>query len=105
MKKPKIGILGGGQLGLLLLQKALELPLELSILDPSPTASVSQYCKNFQVGDFKDFQTVYDFGCKQDILTFEIELVNLEALERLEQEGKKVFPSPKVLKLIQDKLL
>lgn len=79
------------------------MPIQLSILDPNPTASVAQYCKNFSIGNFQDYDTVYNFGKNLDIITFEIELVNLPALKQLEKEGIKVFPRPKTLSIIQDK--
>lgn len=98
-----IGILGGGQLGKMFLQKAFDFNIDFFVLDPDANCSCSKICKNFSVGDFKDFDTVYNFGKQVDLITIEIEHVNIEALEKLEKEGKKVFPQPAVLRIIQDK--
>lgn len=102
-KIQSIGILGGGQLGKMFLQKAYDFNLDFFVLDPDANCSCSKICKNFNLGDFKDFDTVYNFGKQVDLITIEIEHVNIEALEKLEKEGKKVFPQPAVLRIIQDK--
>lgn len=99
----KLGILGGGQLGKMLLFDTRKFDIQTYVLDPSDEAPCKIACNHFFKGDLMDFDTVYDFGKKVDVLTFEIELVNLEALEKLEKEGLKVYPSPKTLKLIQNK--
>lgn len=99
----KLGILGGGQLGKMLLFETRKFDIQTYVLDPSEEAPCKIACNKFFQGDLMDFETVYNFGKQVDVLTFEIELVNLEALERLENEGKKVYPSPKTLKLIQNK--
>lgn len=99
----KLGILGGGQLGLMFIQAAMNYGLELFILDPDVNASCSTYCKNFFTGSFLDEETVYNFGKQLDIVTIEIENVNVNALKRLEKEGVKVFPQPHIIELIQDK--
>jgi len=99
----KLGILGGGQLGKMLLFDTRKFDIQTYILDPSEEAPCKIACDKFFRGDLMDFDTVYNFGKQVDVLTFEIELVNLEALEKLENEGKKVYPSPKTLKLIQNK--
>lgn len=99
----KLGILGGGQLGKMLLFDTRKFDIQTYVLDPSEEAPCKIACNHFFQGDLMDFETVYNFGKQVDVLTFEIELVNLEALEKLEKEGKKVFPSPKTLKLIQNK--
>ena len=99
----KLGILGGGQLGKMLLFDTRKFDIQTYVLDPSDEAPCKIACNHFFQGDLMDFETVYNFGKKVDVLTFEIELVNLEALEKLENEGKKVFPSPKTLRLIQNK--
>jgi 5-(carboxyamino)imidazole ribonucleotide synthase len=99
----KLGILGGGQLGKMLLFDTRKFDIQTYVLDPSDEAPCKIGCNQFFKGDLMDFETVYNFGKKVDILTFEIELVNLEALEKLESEGVKVFPSPKTLKRIQNK--
>ena len=99
----KLGILGGGQLGKMLLFDTRKFDIQTYVLDPSEEAPCKIACNKFFQGDLMDFETVYNFGKQVDVLTFEIELVNLEALEKLENEGKKVYPSPKTLKLIQNK--
>lgn len=99
----KLGILGGGQLGKMLLFDTRKFDIQTYVLDPSEEAPCKIACDHFFQGDLMDFETVYNFGKQVDVLTFEIELVNLEALEKLENEGKKVYPSPKTLKLIQNK--
>ncbi len=99
----KLGILGGGQLGKMLLAETRKFDIQTYVLDPSDEAPCKIACNHFVQGSLMDFETVYNFGKQVDVLTFEIELVNLEALEKLENEGKKVYPSPKTLKLIQNK--
>lgn len=99
----KLGILGGGQLGKMLLFDTRKFDIQTYVLDPSDEAPCKIACNKFFKGDLMDFETVYNFGKKVDVLTFEIELVNLEALVKLEEDGVKVFPSPKTLKLIQNK--
>jgi len=99
----KLGILGGGQLGKMLLSDTRKFDIQTYVLDPSPEAPGRFACNHFFQGDLMDFETVYNFGKQVDVLTFEIELVNLEALEKLESEGTKIYPSPKTLRLIQNK--
>lgn len=99
----KLGILGGGQLGKMLLADTRKFDIQTYVLDPSAEAPSRMGCNKFFQGDLMDFDTVYEFGKKVNVLTFEIELVNLEALEKLELEGVKVFPSPKTLRKIQNK--
>lgn len=102
-EKFKIGILGGGQLGRMTLQEAYNLNLHISILDPSANAPCRPLANEFVLGDFKDFNTVYSFGKDKDVVSIEFEDVNSDALETLENEGVKIFPQAKVLKIIQDK--
>ena len=99
----KLGILGGGQLGKMLLTETRKFDIQTYVLDPSPQAPSRMACNQFFQGSLMDYDTVYNFGKKVDVLTFEIELVNLEALEQLEIEGIKVYPSPKTLRGIQNK--
>mgnify|MGYP006159999727 FL=1 len=99
----KLGILGGGQLGKMLLFDTRKFDIQTYVLDPSNEAPCKIACNEFYQGDLMDFDTVYNFGKKVDVLTFEIELVNLDALVKLEDEGLPVYPSPKTLKLIQNK--
>jgi 5-(carboxyamino)imidazole ribonucleotide synthase len=98
-----LGILGGGQLGKMLLYETRKFDIRTIVLDPSVEAPCRIACDEFTRGDLMDFDTVVNFGRKADVLTFEIEAVNVEALEKLESEGKKVYPSSKTLKKIQDK--
>ncbi|WP_461141644.1 5-(carboxyamino)imidazole ribonucleotide synthase [Spirosoma pomorum] len=102
---PTIGILGGGQLGLMLLQAAIDWNLRVHILDPDAEAPCRNLCTQFTQGSLTDYDTVYQFGQTVDVLTIEIEKVNVDALEALERDGKKVFPQPSVIRLIQDKRL
>jgi 5-(carboxyamino)imidazole ribonucleotide synthase len=99
----KIGVLGGGQLGRMLLQAAIDWNVHLQFLDPDPQAPCAKIGHSFTCGSLQDFNTIYQFGRNKDFLTVEIENVNIEALEQLEQEGVKVFPQSRVLKIIRDK--
>ena len=99
----KLGILGGGQLGKMLLYETRKFDIQTYVLDPSMDAPCYRGATHFFSGDLMDFETVYEFGKKVDLLTIEIENINLDALDRLEAEGLKVFPSPKTLRLIQNK--
>lgn len=99
----KLGVLGGGQLGRMMIQAAIDLDIYIKILDPDAHAPCAKLAHEFVHGSFLDYQTVIDFGQDCDTITIEIENVNLEALEALEAQGKKVFPQPKVLRIIQDK--
>ena len=99
----KLGILGGGQLGKMLLYDTRKFDIQTLVLDPSEEAPSRFGCNAFYKGSLLDFDTVYQFGKMVDVLTIEIENVNLEALEQLENEGLPVYPSPKTLRLIQNK--
>ncbi len=99
----KLGILGGGQLGKMLLAETRKFDIRTYVFDPSMEAPCQYGATKFFIGDLMDYDSVYDFGKKVDVLTIEIENVNLEALEQLEAEGLKVYPSPKTLRLIQNK--
>ncbi|MEL4306544.1 5-(carboxyamino)imidazole ribonucleotide synthase [Joostella sp. CR20] len=99
----KLGILGGGQLGKMMLYETRKFDIQTLVLDPSNEAPCKIACNEFFQGDLMDYDTVYNFGKKVDVLTFEIENVNVEALEQLEKEGKTVFPSAKTLKTINNK--
>ncbi|WP_417431345.1 5-(carboxyamino)imidazole ribonucleotide synthase [Halpernia sp.] len=100
----KIAILGGGQLGRMFIQNALKYDDEIYTLDPSENASCANI-SHFTKGDFNDFQTVLDFGKDKDVLSIEIEHVNVDALFQLENEGVKVIPSAEIIKIIQQKIL
>ena len=99
----QIGVLGGGQLGRMLLQAANSFDIQLHMLDPDPAAPCSQIAYSFQVGSLTDYDTVLAFGQNKDLLTVEIENVNTDALRALEKQGVKVFPQPHILELIRDK--
>jgi 5-(carboxyamino)imidazole ribonucleotide synthase len=99
-----LGILGGGQLGKMLLYETRKFDIKTNVIDPSKEAPCKIACDHFEIGDLMDFDTVYNFGKKVDVLTFEIELVNIEALEKLENEGIIVYPSSKTLRNINDKI-
>ena len=99
----QIGVLGGGQLGRMLLQAANSFDIQLHMLDPDPAAPCAQIAYSFQVGQLTDYDTVMAFGQNKDLLTVEIENVNTDALRTLEKQGVKVFPQPHILELIRDK--
>ena len=99
----KLGILGGGQLGRMLIQQAINYNVTVKVLDPDREAPCRKLCDEFVVGSLGDYETVYKFGKKVDLLTIEIEKVNVDALEQLEREGVLVYPQPRIIRLIQDK--
>ncbi|MEM6734739.1 MAG: 5-(carboxyamino)imidazole ribonucleotide synthase [Bacteroidota bacterium] len=99
----KIGVLGGGQLGRMMIQSAINYNLDISILDPDIYAPCAHLVENFQVGQLTDEETIYRWGQKFDLITIEIENVNVKALKKLKKEGVKVFPQPEAIELIQDK--
>ncbi|MGL5888560.1 MAG: ATP-grasp domain-containing protein, partial [Bacteroidia bacterium] len=99
----KLGVLGGGQLGRMLIQDAISLNIPVHTLDPDADAPCKAISHSFTHGSLQDFDTVYAFGKKADVLTIEIEHVNVDALEKLEAEGLPVYPQPAVLRIIQDK--
>ncbi|MGY0391788.1 5-(carboxyamino)imidazole ribonucleotide synthase [Bizionia sp. KMM 8389] len=101
----KLGILGGGQLGKMLLNDTRKFDIHTHVLDSNPEAPCKIACNNFSLGDLMDYDAVYNFGKEVDVLTFEIENVNVDALEALEQEGVKVYPASKTLRLIQNKAI
>lgn len=98
----KLGILGGGQLGRMLIQSAIDFNMSVAVLDPDPAAPCS-FMTDFTVGKLTDYETVLSFGKRCDIITIEIENVNTQALKELVKIGKQVFPQPEVIELIQDK--
>ncbi|HLP64997.1 5-(carboxyamino)imidazole ribonucleotide synthase [Flavobacterium sp.] len=99
----KLGILGGGQLGKMLLTETRKFDIQTLVLDPSEEAPSRFGCNAFYRGTLLDYDTVYQFGKMVNLLTIEIENVNLDALDALEKEGVPIFPSPKTLRLIQNK--
>ena len=100
---PSIGVLGGGQLGMMMIEAANKIGVLVHCLDPNPAAPCAKIAATFTVGDFNNYDDVYQFGKDKKVLTIEIENVNIEALEVLEKEGVKVYPQPAVLKIIKDK--
>lgn len=100
----KFGVLGGGQLGRMLIQSAIDFNIDVHVLDPNPEAPCSGCAKSFTAGDLKDYDTVYQFGKDLDLVSIEIEAVNTNALKDLrDEEGVTVYPQPEVIELIQDK--
>ncbi len=98
----KLGILGGGQLGRMLIQAGIDLNVQFSVLDPdehAPCSSIS----SFTMGKLTDYENVLQFGLGCDLITIEIENVNTDALQQLVVLGKKVYPQPDIIHLIQDK--
>ena len=86
----KIAVLGGGQLGRMLIQSAIDFNIEVAILDPNPQAPCQPFATEFYAGSLNDFDSVYNFGKQYDLITIEIEQVNTKALQKLSDEGKKV---------------
>ena len=101
----RVGIIGGGQLGKMLLTEFNKMNIKTSVLDSSENSPCKNLTDKFVCGDFTDFTSVYNFGKDCDVITFEIEHINVDALERLENEGKRVFHKSKTLRIIQDKNL
>ncbi|MAP06142.1 MAG: 5-(carboxyamino)imidazole ribonucleotide synthase [Formosa sp.] len=101
--KHKLGILGGGQLGKMMLYNTRKFDINTSVMDPNNEAPSRLACNHFVQGDLMDFETVFNFGKKVDTLTIEIENVNVEALKALEKEGVKVYPDSNTLATIQNK--
>jgi 5-(carboxyamino)imidazole ribonucleotide synthase len=99
----KLGVLGGGQLGKMLIQEAVNLNINVCVLEPAADAPCSKLAAEFTVGSITDFDTVYQFGKDKDVVTIEIENVNIDALKQIQKEGVKVFPTPEIIEIIQDK--
>jgi len=100
----KLGVLGGGQLGRMLIQSAIDLNLDVSVLDGDPNAPCKDLAKEFVCGSITDYETVIKFGESCDIITIEIENVNTDALKELQKTGKTVYPQPEVIELIKNKV-
>src|ERR1700712_1426723 len=98
----KAGILGGGQLGRMLLQAAANYPVETFVMENDPECPAAHLCHHFAKGDITAFNDVYNFGKGLDALTIEIESVNVEALQKLEEEGVRIFPQPSALATIKN---
>ncbi len=101
----KVGILGGGQLGRMLLQEAANLPVETYVMENDAECPAAHLCHHFVLGDIKDFDAVYAFGKILDAITIEIENVNIDALEKLQSEGVRVYPHPSALRIIKNKIV
>jgi 5-(carboxyamino)imidazole ribonucleotide synthase len=101
----KVGILGGGQLGRMLLQAAANYQVETHVLENDNECPAAHLCRYFVKGDIRDFNAVYQFGKDLDAVTIEIENVNIDALEKLEAEGVKIYPATSVLRTIKNKSL
>ncbi|HEX2606603.1 MAG TPA: 5-(carboxyamino)imidazole ribonucleotide synthase [Flavisolibacter sp.] len=101
----KVGILGGGQLGRMLLQAAANYHVETHVMENDENCPAGHLCRYFVKGNIRDFDHVYQFGKSLDAITIEIENVNIDALEKLEEEGVKVYPRPAVLRIIKNKIL
>ena len=99
----RLGIISGGQLGKMLIQEASKWDITTFVLDPESNCPASSIASVYVKGNHLDFDSVYQFGKKVDVLTFEIENVNIEALKKLKSEGLKIVPDPEILELIQDK--
>ncbi len=99
----RLGILGGGQLGRMLIQACANFNVHTDVLDPDPGAPCVEIAGSFRAGDIRDFDTVTDFGKSADLITIEIENVNIEALKQLEQNGVQVYPQPSIVEIIKDK--
>lgn len=101
----KAGILGGGQLGRMLLQAAANYPVITYVMEKEADCPAAHLCHHFIQGDITNFDDVYYFGKNLDVLTIEIEGVNLDALEKLEAEGVRIYPKPAALRIIKNKIL
>lgn len=99
----KLGVLGGGQLGRMLIQSAMNYDVHIYAMDSSKSTPCGRLAHDFTVGDINNYDDVISFGKDKDVVTVEIEHVNVDALEELEKSGVKVYPQPRVLRLIQDK--
>ena len=101
MSKPTLGILGGGQLGRMLIQSCVNFNVTTSVIDPDSQAPCSGFSNEFRKGSLQDYETVYNFGKSVDLLTIEIENVNVQALEKLEQEGIRLKNHKVLMKVYQ----
>jgi len=100
-----LGMIGGGQLGRMFIQESTSFDVQVHVLDPDKNAPCSSLATSFTIGSLLDYDTVLNFGLDKDLITVEIENINIEALEELEKRGKKVFPQARVLRIIQDKAI
>ena len=100
----RLGVVGGGQLGKMIAEYATRIGVKVCILDPSEDCPASFLVSDLIKADFKDEKAIFELSKKSNVITFEIELANSKALEQLEEKGFQVHPSPKVLRIIQNKL-
>ena len=100
----KVGILGGGQLGRMLLQAAANYDVTTYVLENDANCPAAHLCHHFTLGNIQDFDSVYNFGKQLDALTIEIEAVNVDALTQLEKEGVKIYPTPAAIRTIKNKI-
>jgi 5-(carboxyamino)imidazole ribonucleotide synthase len=105
IKTMKVGILGGGQLGRMLLQAAANFDVTTYVLENDAHCPAAHLCHHFTLGNIQDYDAVYNFGIGLDAITIEIEAVNVDALEQLEKQGVKVYPTPAAIRTIKNKLL
>lgn len=103
MKQQKVGILGGGQLGSMVIRQAIDFGLDISVMDKDPYSPCARYTSGFYVGDPQNYADVLDFGKDVDIITIEKEAVDTKALRMLAKQGKKILPSPEIIATIQNK--
>jgi 5-(carboxyamino)imidazole ribonucleotide synthase len=99
-----IGILGGGQLGRMLIQAGMDLNLKFHVMDPDEQAPCHNTSR-FTHGKITDYESVLRFGSLCEIVTIEIENVNTDALKELKRLGKRIYPQPEIIELIKDKRL
>ena len=102
-EKPVVGVLGGGQLGMMLLESSRSMDVVIKVLDPDESSPASSVCEHFVKGSFRSESDVLAFGNDCDIITIEIEHVHVEALRQLKKQGKRVYPDPDFLRMVQDK--
>ncbi|HMF73340.1 MAG TPA: hypothetical protein VK616_17790, partial [Flavitalea sp.] len=100
----KVGILGGGQLGRMLLQAAANYPVKTYVMENDTDCPAAHLCHHFIKGDIRNYDDVYAFGKDLNAITIEIESVNIEALEKLESEGVKIYPRPAALRILVNKI-
>lgn len=99
----KIGIIGGGQLGKMMIQEAKKMGCYVTILDPTKNCPASSICDEHIVANFDDKDAMFDLAKKSNIITYEFEHIDYNCLMELEKQGHKIYPSPNSLKIIQNK--
>ena len=99
----KVGIIGGGQLGKIMAQKAKKMGFHVTILDPTPNCPAAQVSDKQIIGGFHDPEKLAQLVNENDVTTFELEHVDTSILKKMFDEGKNIYPSPYLIELIQDK--